>query len=101
MFQKFLFWFALTCETIAVGWFLYNLSKVKERYVPEAHWDMMRKELYPAIVLSIIVVAALVARYYFNMPRVSLVIAYAPAIMFALGMIFLTLGAMLSGGNWR
>lgn len=101
--MKFLFWAGLTLEIFALCWFLYQIWLVysgRSGYVEEAYPDIYRKNGFPAAVLFTIVSSALLARYWFNAPKMATWIVLSPALLFVLAMIGMVVASMFIK-DWR
>lgn len=101
--MKLLFWLGLTVEILIAGYYLYQIWIVasgRSTYVESYHAELIRKNLFPALVLVVIISSALVAQFYFKAPKIATYIVLSPVFIMILAFLGMMVASMFIK-DWR
>lgn len=99
--MKVMYWIAIALEILAAGYYYSRIWLLARQDADTVYPEDYRKVLLPALVLTLIIAGALVAKLVFKAQRVSLIIAFLPAIALILSMVGMALATIFIGGKWR
>ncbi|GGH37127.1 hypothetical protein [Dyadobacter endophyticus] len=99
--MKTIFWLAVTLESAGLVYFIrkaWLLLRADQRYVYPEYY---RQVFYPILVLSVLLIASLLIKYYFHSDRPATFVALLPVIMLVLALVGIIVGTILVGGKWH
>lgn len=101
--MRVLFWIGLITEASICCWYLYKVWSVytgRSGYIEEAYPDLYKESLPPAVILGLIVVSALIAKFWFRASKVATWIVFSPVVLFALALVGMVIASMFIK-DWR
>lgn len=99
--MKTVFWLAVTLESAGLVYFLrkaWLLFRADQQYVYPEYY---RQVFYPILVLSVLLIASLLIKYYFQSDKSATFVALLPVIMLVLALVGMIIGTILVGGKWH
>jgi len=100
--MKLIFWIGIVVLGAVMLYYLYQtwiLYSGRSKYI-EVYPEMYREVLVPATVAGCLFIGALVANFWFKLPKVAVYIVLSPLIVGVIVLVFMVIASMLRS-DWR
>lgn len=99
--MKIIYWICLTLEGGGTLWYLNSIRLLGKKDPAYVYPEDYRKLIFPALVLGVLFLGGVIAKFVFHAPKVATYIVLTPVFVFILALLGMVFASMMSGGNWR
>ncbi|WP_353721356.1 hypothetical protein [Dyadobacter sp. 676] len=96
-----IFWLAILSEFAGLVYYLRKFWLLTRENPAYVYPEQYRQVLYPIMVLSLLIIVSLTAKYCFRSSGSATFIALLPLVMLVVVLLMVIITAIWAGGKWR